>query len=72
MMLLILILLLSLGEHGGSEFPVIVESNGLTVLGMDNGFTKVALPFSVRKDRFEVSDKISLFRFRKFGHFKRV
>lgn len=36
-------------EHGGSEFPVIVEQNCLTVLGMDNGYTKVALPFSASK-----------------------
>ena len=35
------------GEHGGLEFPVVVEQTCLTVFGMDNGFTKVALPFSV-------------------------
>jgi hypothetical protein len=38
---------LDLGKHGGTEFPLIIEQNCLTVLGMDNGFTKVALPFSV-------------------------
>ncbi|UJR26009.1 hypothetical protein I4U23_007355 [Adineta vaga] len=36
-------------EHGGTEFPVIIEQNCLTVLGMDTGYTKVALPFSVSK-----------------------
>ena len=38
-----------LGEHGGTEFPVIIEPNCLTVVGMDTGYTKVALPFSVSK-----------------------
>jgi hypothetical protein len=39
--------LFELGEHGGTEFPVIIEQTCLTVLGMDTGYTKVALPFSV-------------------------
>lgn len=38
---------LYVGEHGGTEFPVIIEQTCLTVLGMDTGSTKVALPFSV-------------------------
>ncbi|CAF3428235.1 unnamed protein product [Rotaria socialis] len=36
-------------EHGGTEFPIVIEQNCLTVLGMDSGYTKVALPFSVSK-----------------------
>ncbi|CAF4540754.1 unnamed protein product, partial [Rotaria sp. Silwood1] len=36
-------------EHGGTEFPIVMEHNCLTVFGMDSGYTKVALPFSVSK-----------------------
>jgi len=43
--------LFNLGEHGGTEFPVIIEQTCLTVLGMDTGYTKVALPFSVYKNK---------------------
>ncbi|CAF0874777.1 unnamed protein product [Didymodactylos carnosus] len=49
-------------EHGGKEFPVVVEHNSISVIGMDNGLTKVTLPLVLLNDkRINISSIVNLF-----------